>query len=524
MLEGLRANKGGIITWIFLGAIIVVFVISFGPGSLSKGGGGCGGQGATYAARVNGKTIPAIEFERQYSQLLNVYRAQMGNAFTRELAAQLGLPEQALSQLVDRELVVQEARRRGLVVTDDELSRSVQAIPAFQEGGAFKFELYEASAKQNFGSAAKFESWYRDQLLYGKMLAAVEETVKVSEGEVKAAWQADADKVGLVFVRFPLAQYQAEAKPTDAEVKAFADKNADRIKQFFDAHPERFDQKEKVRVRHVLAKVAPGGSDAAAKKKIDDAAQRLKKGEDFAKVAAELSDDTMTKSKGGELGFVSEGLYDEAFAKAALALKPGQVSDPVKTPAGWHLIQAEEVVPAKKLSLDQARPEIARELVAQEKGRQLAQERAQAALAAARSGKKLADLFPTEDAAKKSKTTPVTAGGKPVVAEETGTFAASTPFPPKIGAAPELVADALKARPGDVLPKVYETPAGPVVAAVTSREAPDPKAFDAQREAVTARLRSQRGAQVVSAWLESLRKDARIDRNTALLGQAGPVG
>jgi peptidyl-prolyl cis-trans isomerase D len=524
MLEGLRANKGGIITWIFLGAIIIVFVISFGPGSLSKGGGGCGGSGPTYAARVNGKTIPALEWERQYGQLVNVYRAQMGNAFTRELAAQLGLGEQALSQLVDRELVVQEAHRRGLVVSDDELSRSVQSIPAFQQDGAFRFELYEESAKRNFGSPAKFEAWYRDQLLYGKMLAAVEETVKVSDGEARSAWQAEADKVGLVFVRFPLAQYEAEAKPTDAEVKAFADKNGDRIQKFYEENAARFDQKAKARVRHVLARVAPGADDAAARKKIDDAAQRVKKGEDFAKVASALSDDAGTKAKGGELGFISEGLFDETFAKAALALKPGQVSEPVKSAVGWHLIQAEEVVPAKKLSLDQARPEIARELLAREKGRQVAQERAQAALAAARSGKKLGELFPTEDAAKKAKASPVTAGGKPVVAEETGTFSASSAFAPKLGAAPELVADALRAKPGDVLAKVYETPAGPVVAAVTARETPDPKAFDAQREAVTARLRSTRGAQVVSAWLESLRKGARIDRNAALLAQAGGIG
>src|SRR5512133_1236671 len=261
MLEGLRANKGGIITWIFLGAIIVVFVISFGPGSFSKGGGGCTGGGATYAARVNGTTIPAIEWERQYGQLFNLYRAQMGGAFTTQLASQLGLGEQALSQLVDRELVVQEAKRRGLVVSDDELSRAIQAIPSFQQSGAFQPDLYEASARQNFGSAARFEAWYRDQLLYGKLLAAVEQTVKVSDAEVRSAWQADADKVGVSFVRFPLAAFSAEVKPSDADVKAFADKNADRIKAFYDAHPDRFDQKKKVRVRHILARVAAGGDD-----------------------------------------------------------------------------------------------------------------------------------------------------------------------------------------------------------------------------------------------------------------------
>jgi peptidyl-prolyl cis-trans isomerase D len=517
MLEGLRANKGGIITWIFLGAIIVVFVISFGPGSLSKGGGGCSGAGPTYAARVNGATIPANEWERQYAQLFNLYRAQMGGAFTAELAAQLGLGEQALSQLVDRELVVQEAKRRGLVVTDDELSRAIQAIPSFQQNGVFQSDLYEAAAKQNFGSPARFEAWYRDQLLYGKMLAAVEETVKLSDAEVKSAWLAEADRVGVAFVRFPIAAFVAEAKPTDADVKAYADKNADKIKAYYDAHPDRFDQKQKVRVRHILAR----GDDAAAKKKIEDAAARVKKGEDFGQVAQAVSDDAATKAKGGELGFVSEGLFDEAFTTAALALAPGKVSDPVKSAAGWHLIQAEEVVPAKKVSFDEARPLLAKELLAQDQARDLARARADQTLAAAKGGKKLAELFPAVDPGKKVQA--VTVGGKPVVAEETGTFSAGSQVVPKLGAAPELVADALRAKAGDVLPKVYETPAGPVVAVVTARETPDPKAFDAQRDEFTARLRNARGNQVVGAWLESLRKGAKIERNTDLFAQARPL-
>ncbi|WP_242346896.1 peptidylprolyl isomerase [Anaeromyxobacter terrae] len=518
MLEGLRANKGGIITWIFLGAIIVVFVISFGPGSLSKGG--CRGAGASYAARVNGKTIPAVEWERQYGQLYNLYQSQMGGGFTRELAAQLGVAEQALSQLVDRELVIQEAKRRGIVVSDAELSTGVHAIPAFQQNGAFHFETYEAAARQNFGSPAKFEAWYRDQLLYGKMLAAVGETVKVPDAEVKEAWRADADKLALTFVRFPLAAFQAEAKPSDAEVKAFADKEGARIEQFYKDNPARFDQQKKVRVRHVLARVGPGADDAAARKKIEEAAARVKKGEDFAKVVAALSDDEATKARGGELGFVTEGLFDEAFAKAALALEQGRVSEPVRSASGWHLVQAEEVVPAKKTSLADARLEIARELLAQDRARKLAADRAQTALAAARGGSSLAAQFPGEEAAKKAKAKPVTAGGQPIVAEETGTFTASSPFVPKLGPASEIIGAARAARAGEVLPRVFELPSGPVVAVVTARETADEKAFDGAREQVSARLRNQKEAQIVSTWLETLRKDARIERNLELLGSA----
>ncbi|HVI92931.1 MAG TPA: peptidylprolyl isomerase, partial [Anaeromyxobacter sp.] len=189
--------------------------------------------------------------------------------------------------------------------------------------------------------------------------------------------------------------------------------------------------------------------------------------------------------------------------------------------SGWHLIQAEEVVPAKKISLEEARPLIAKEILTDVQGRELAQKRAEAAVATAKGGKKLAELFPAADAAKK--VMPVMVGGKPVVAEETGTFSGGSQLVPKLGAAPELVADALRAKAGDVLPKAYPTPAGPVVAVVTAREVPDPKAFDAPRDAVAARLRDARMGQVAAAWLESLRKGARIERNAELLAQAGPV-
>ena len=114
----------------------------------------------------------------------------------------------------------------------------------------------------------------------------------------------------------------------------------------------------------------------------------------------------------------------------------------------------------------------------------------------------------------------MTVGGQPIVVEETGSFAASSPLVPKLGPAPELVGAARAAKAGEVLPKVFDPPSGPIVAVVSAREAPDDKAFEGAREQVSERLRDQKGAQVVSTWLETLRKDAKIERNLALLGSA----
>ncbi len=520
MLDIVRANTKSIFTWLIVVGIVVVFAVNFGPGSLSKGG--CGAAAIPYAAKVNGRTISMAEWERQYRNLYQLLRRQAGDAFTRELADQLGLPAQAMEQVVERELVVQEAKKRGVVVTKQELTRAVVAMPSFQENGRFDKAAYEEATRASYGSAAKFEAELKDGLLYQKMLAAVRETVKVSDPQVRDAWLEESDRASLAFVRIPIAAAEKEVpRPTDAEAKALADQDPSRIQKFYDDNRARFDQKKKVRVRHVLARVAPGADDSAARKKLDDARARLDKGEDFAKVARALSDDENTKDRGGELGFVAEGLFDEAFAKAALSLAPGQISEPVRTPSGWHLVQAEEVVPGKQVSLEAARLDIARELLIGDRARKLSDERARSALEAARGGKSLADLFPNADAAKKAGRKPVQLGGEVVAADETGAFSRGTSLVPKIGNVPEVRAAAFAAKAGEVLPKVYETPGGPVVATVKLREVPDASAFEAQRSAIASRLRNRKEAQVERAWLDVLRGGAKVETNEALASVRG---
>ncbi len=508
MLDILRANTKSALSWLIVGGIVIVFAINFGPGSLSRRADTLGGGGAPVAARVDGKDIPYSEWERQYRQMYTIFRQQAGEAFTPELVAQLGLPAQALEQVVDRELVIQEARRRGLSVGKEELTRAVHAMPAFQENGTFSFALYEDSARQTFGSAAKFEAALKDDLLQQKMVAAVRNTVKVSEDEVREAWEADADKVSLQFVRIPLATLEASVKPSADEVKAYAKREDAKVTAFYKANSARFDQKRKVRVRHVLAKVEPGADDGAARKKIEEARARLAKGEDFAKVASELSDDAATKARGGEIGFVSEGLFDDAFAKAALALEKGQISEPVRSASGWHLLQVEEVVPAKTVSLDDARETIARELLVKERAQALAREKAQAALAAAKAGRLAA----------------VQVGAAKFAPEDTGPFTRGTPSIPKIGVVEGLLADAFAAKAGQALPRVYDTPAGPVVAVVKTREVPDPKVYAAQREAIETRLRNRKEMQVQQAWVTELRAKAKIETTPQLLAAVSRGG
>ena len=517
MLDVLRANKSSVLTWVILVAIAVVFIVSFGPGT--RGFTDRNVQAASYAAKVDGNAITAAEFEQHYAQLFRLYQQRAGQSFTRELADQLGLRSMAMNQLVERELVLEEAARQGLRVSDDEVSRAVNEMQGFKNAlGEFDFELYRKITSNSYGSPGKYEERLRQDLAYQRMVALVREGVKVPEDEVRDAWLSDADKANLALVRFPFAAFRPEVKVSGAEVKAFLAANGARVEQFYKDNAARYHKPKRVHARHILVKVdEKGGAEAdnAAREKINALAARVAGGEDFAQVASASSDDPGSKARGGDLGFFGPGTMAKPFEDAAFALQPGQVSPPVRTRFGWHLVKVEAVQAAEEQPLEQVRDAIARELAEGEAARALALKRAEAALAAARAGKPLAALFPPPGQADAGKTEP--AKGPAIAAEETGPFTPSSDFVPRAGAASGLAADAARADAGQLLPRVYQSPEAAVVAQVKERTRPDPARYSEARQDVLRKLRARREAQVEGAWVKALRDRATVKVNEAFL-------
>lgn len=521
MLDTLRANSRSVLTYVLFGIIIIVFVVSFGPGS--KGCSGGAGPSESWAAKVNGATVPPADFDQQYVQLLRMYQQQGSPELNVLLQAQLR--RMAMDQLVQRELVEQEAKKQGLVVTDDEVAAAIKVLPAFQGDGHFDMELYKRTVTNAYGSPAKFEDRMRGDLAFQKMIALVRQTAKVTEDEVKDAWMADNDRLAVEYARFPVGLARMEVKVSDAQVKQFAAAQGPRIDQYYKEHQARFDRPQRMRARHILAQVteeAPPAQQDAARRKIDAALARIQKGEDFGKVAAEVSDDPGSKSRGGDLGFFGPGVMAKDFENAAAKLKPGEVSSPVKTGFGWHVIKLEEIQPAKKLSLDEARPEIARELLEAEQAKAIATQRAEEALHKLQAGKSLTEVLPppADPKAKKPGPAPVKLGGQPVLAEDTGSFtAASAPNVPKLGPAPELLADAVRANAGQLLPKVYSLAGGEVlvVARVKERQRPDPAKFTDRKGDVETRLRMRRESELERGWVDGLRKKSKVQTNEAFV-------
>jgi peptidyl-prolyl cis-trans isomerase C len=142
------------------------------------------------------------------------------------------------------------------------------------------------------------------------------------------------------------------------------------VKAFYDQHPESFKQPEMVRASHILIMVPQDAKPevvAEKKKLIDAAAARVAKGEDFNKVASEVSEDPSAKQNGGDLNFFAKGQMVPEFSDAAFKLEKGKVSDPVKTQYGFHIIKVTDKKDAKTVTFDEAKEKITGYLKEQKK-------------------------------------------------------------------------------------------------------------------------------------------------------------
>jgi peptidyl-prolyl cis-trans isomerase D len=275
------------------------------------------------------------------------------------------------------------------VVDEDELRDAIAMVPEFQNGGHFDKELYLQVLQQNGYKPSDFEELQRRRLLGGKVQELVRRGVHVSDQELKDRFRFDNERINLRFVRIPAAPFMGDVTVTDEDLqKQFADTQEkyrepervrvklvefrpqdfaaqiaptdEEVKAYYDAHAEDYRRPEELHARHILFKLAPDASDAdkaAARQQADAVLAKAKGGADFAELAKQYSQDS-TASEGGDLGQFGRGVMVPEFETAAFALEPGQISDVVQSPFGFHIIKVEAKLPERTESVDDARASI----------------------------------------------------------------------------------------------------------------------------------------------------------------------
>ncbi|PYM89724.1 MAG: hypothetical protein DME08_24610 [Candidatus Rokuibacteriota bacterium] len=309
-----------------------------------------GGAARDSVATVNGEKISVERYQRRYQEYLSMYAQMMRDRFSPEMAERMGLPQQVVEDLVLESLAVQKAQGEGLGLTDEELNAQIHTFPAFQEGGRFTLKRYEEVLRRLGYTKGGFEDEMRRRLTRSKVENAVRGGVKVSDSEIEQAYVQQREEARAEWALVELTPLIAAQTATDEELQAYV-------------------KPKKARAAHILVRVSEtGGSEAEdkAKAKIADVIRRAKAGEDFAKLAREVSEDPGTKDKGGDLGLVGKGEMVPAFEQAVFELKKGDVSpEPVRTPFGYHAIKVSEVQDGGKKPLKEVAAPIRERLQAE---------------------------------------------------------------------------------------------------------------------------------------------------------------
>jgi peptidyl-prolyl cis-trans isomerase D len=432
VLNQLRRFHGSIANRI-LYAVLALAFIGWGVGSFGQ-------QGVDVVAEVHGSRITRRDVDREAALLQRRYE-QMLKGIT--LPKMPDLRSQALDNLIDSALVEHEIQNLGIDVTDDQVVAAVKQMPELQQNGRFDHDLLRRILDSQ-RDRGEFEESLRRELREQRLNSLVTDGIDVTSSEVEDRYKLDREQVDLIFVRLSGAdaakdatvteedlQYELKTYPesykTPATVRAryvayrrgdfeaMAKPSEEQIKAFYDQHlHDRFTDPEEVRARHILIRVEPGADDAAKAKARSEAEDVLKQakapGANFEELAKKYSKDPGSGPKGGDLGTFARGKMVPAFDAAAFALKPGEISDIVETPFGFHIIKVEEHKTGGPRPYEQAHEQIEKELTA-ERALDLARKQADSDRREVVRGKSLQDV----------------AGQRKV--EETPPFSAGTEIP-----------------------------------------------------------------------------------------------
>jgi peptidyl-prolyl cis-trans isomerase D len=292
-------------------------------------------------AEVNGQPISFNIFNQAVTRAIQ-NRQQPDQELTDEQISQLR--EQTYQQLIGSLLLEQETTRRGIEVSDEELAsflrqyppQELQNMEAFRTDGKFDYNKYLAAMNNMSPEVTQFwrsvEGAWRPQLRQSKLQQVVISAVRVSEDELYDYFHASNDAVRAEFLHIKSAGFNKDvAAPTDADLEAL-----------YRSEANRYERGERVQLELAIWSRVPSAADIEhARQQILDIKRQIDAGADFAEMAETYGTDG-TAQAGGDLGWFGPGAMVQPFEDAAFALRMGQVSEPVETQFGWHLIKAEE--------------------------------------------------------------------------------------------------------------------------------------------------------------------------------------
>lgn len=376
--------------WILV-LVIAVFILGFVL--IDTGLQGGAPTEAGYAAKVNGETVPISEFNRSLFFANQQYQSMYGQQMTPEMLASMGIPRRVMDSLIDETLLLQEARELGLAATDEEIRKEILEIPVLNPGGKFVgTELYQTYVRDRLGypSAAAFERVLARGITLRKMENALQSAVVVTPQQAEEEFRRRNENVKIRYALYPAERALTTVSVTPAEVEAYYRANSSRyahpqqknvkylladlariraeinltdaqLRERYQQNREQYRTGEAVQASHILIKTEENATPQQieqARTKANALLQQIRGGADFATLARQNSGDPSSAANGGDLGFFESGQMVPEFEQTAFAQNVGEVSEPVKTQYGFHIIKTTAKRPSGHRSFEEVRSEI----------------------------------------------------------------------------------------------------------------------------------------------------------------------
>lgn len=389
-LQKIRDRAQGWFAYTIIGMLIIPFAV-WGINYYFEGG------GPMDAALVGDSKISVQEFQRAYQQQRQQMQAMFGGNADPALLDGPRLKQQVLQQLVEERVLSQLAHEQGLRIGDRQLHDVIVALPAFQQNGRFDKELYERWLRNQGYVAAAFEENFRQAKATEQLRESVIDSALFTPVELDRLVAVLKQQRELQYTVLSLENYVAKVTVEDAKILEYFEKNKHRfvnpeqvqvqfielklaqlaegvvvseedLKTAYQDQIAKYGQPEERSASHLLVKLPlnPGPAEVEqtqikAKQIADDLHSGTKS---FDQVMQEAKADASGKLEGGELGVIGKGMFDSpAFETALFALqKPGDVSDPVRMPSGFHIIRLDGITPAQVKPFEEVREIVGKEL------------------------------------------------------------------------------------------------------------------------------------------------------------------
>ena len=384
MLQSIRDRAQGVFVWLVIGAIVISFAL-FGISNYFSGG-----VDQTKVATVNGEDISVNDYRLAFVEEQSRMRQMFGEGFDIDQFEDQ-IKKSALQRSIERTVLSISATDSGMFVSDQQLAGRVHEIPNFQQDGKFSKSLYEQTLRQNSQSVAGFEHRLRRDLILQQFALGLSSSAFATNNDIKNTYLLEQQERQIGYMTVAANSFTKDINIDDAAVKDYYDKNQgqyqtqeqvsvsylelnvndltggievsdDEVEEYFEEQQERFMTGEERKARHILISVDDKTSDADAKKKINDLHAKIQSGESFEELAKKHSQDPGSAEQGGDLGFFGKGIMDKVFEDTAFALNKGEISKPIRSEFGYHIIKLEEIKAGKGKNLGDVRDELLKEL------------------------------------------------------------------------------------------------------------------------------------------------------------------